>query len=69
MRRFENDCCGCAVPGYPCLGPSCPNRHVEHIYCDVCGEDIDKKNLVEEGGNDYCLDCWEEKHGYNDYED
>lgn len=40
MIRYENDCCDCAVPGYPCLGDSCSRRHAIHIYCDVCGEEI-----------------------------
>lgn len=41
MVKVENDCCGCAVPGYPCLGESCELRHIEHYYCDMCGEETD----------------------------
>ena len=41
MKRIENDCCGCAVPAYPCMGNSCPKRNVAHYYCDECGrEDV-----------------------------
>ena len=32
MITYENECCGCAVPAYPCMGDACPNRHVH----DVC---------------------------------
>lgn len=41
MVKVENDCCGCAVPGYPCRGESCSLRHVKHYYCDDCGNEID----------------------------
>ena len=41
MLKIENHCCDCAVPGYPCLGASCPNRQVEVHYCDVCGEEAE----------------------------
>lgn len=40
MIKYENDCCGCAVPGYPCLGDACRLRHAPHIYCDECGEEL-----------------------------
>lgn len=39
MKYFVNECCGCAVPGYPCLGSSCPNRNVPRWKCETCGED------------------------------
>ena len=40
MIKYEDQCCGCAVPGYPCLGSSCSYRHVPVIYCDVCGNEM-----------------------------
>ena len=40
MIRIENHCCGCAVPGYPCMGTSCPKRRVEVHYCDKCGAEL-----------------------------
>ena len=52
--EYENHCCGCAAPGYPCLGASCPNRNVPVHYCDNCGEelheiyDVDDQELCEE---------------------
>jgi ribosomal protein S27AE len=39
MERIENDCCGCAVPAYPCIGNSCPLRNARHYYCDKCGNE------------------------------
>jgi len=58
MIRIENDCCDCAVPGYPCLGSICSLRHVPHCYCDMCGEEISEFDINE----DYhlCEDCKEE---------
>lgn len=59
MVTYENECCDCAVPGYPCIGDSCPNRHVKHYYCDECGEDVEK--LYEFEGEELCLDCIEKR--------
>lgn len=59
MVTYENECCDCAVPGYPCLGDSCPNRHVKHYYCDECGEDVEKIYRFE--GEELCLDCIEKR--------
>ena len=42
MIKFEDECMSCAVPAYPCLGDSCPNRHVPHLYCDECGDDVEE---------------------------
>ena len=39
MVKYENECCDC---GLPCLGRSCPNRNVKHLYCDECGSDVDE---------------------------
>lgn len=58
MVRIENHCCDCAVPGYPCLGPSCPNRRVEVHYCDKCGDELDK--IHEDDGKEYCKYCYKE---------
>lgn len=56
--RYENHCCDCAVPGYPCLGSSCPNRRVEVHYCDRCGEELD--NINEHENKELCDSCYEE---------
>ena len=55
MRKTINECCGCAVPGYPCLGDSCPNLHVLHIYCDACDSEDDEMYCYD--GKDYCPNC------------
>ena len=52
MKRIENECVGCPA-GMPCLGDSCPKRHVEHIYCDRCGDEADYR-LEDE---DLCESC------------
>ena len=40
MRKYTNECCACASPGYPCLGSDCPLLNVLHIYCNKCREEI-----------------------------
>lgn len=59
MIKYEDECCSCAVPGYPCLGSSCPNRNVSHYYCDRCHEEVDRDELYidEYTGGELCLDC------------
>ena len=54
MVVVENECCDCATGAYPCLGSSCPRRHVEHFYCDKCGYE-DK--LYEYDGKELCAEC------------
>lgn len=59
MIRIENHCCGCASPGYPCLGSDCSNRHVEVHYCDKCGYVIEGDvNISEINGDELCDDCF-----------
>ena len=60
MVKIENQCCDCAVPGYPCLGSSCPNRHVEVYYCDKCGDSIED-DVYEVEGEELCEYCLKEK--------
>ena len=55
--KYENECCDCAVPAYPCLGSACPNRNVPHLYCDECGEEVE--NLYYFDGRELCIDCIE----------
>ena len=54
MRKVVNECCNCAVPGYPCRGSSCPNRHVVRLYCDECKTE---GKLYEFDGKELCGDC------------
>ena len=56
MVRYENHCCDCAVPGYPCLGSSCPNRNVPVYYCDECGDEIDG-DIYDADGKELCEEC------------
>ena len=60
MMKIEDQCCDCAAPGYPCLGSSCPNRHVEVYYCDVCGEEIEGD--VYDDGDELCKSCLLERY-------
>ena len=55
MVRRESHCVGCAVPGYPCLGSSCPNLKVEVHYCDHCDEEIEEIFVVD--GEELCEEC------------
>lgn len=65
MLKYEDECCGCAVPGYPCIGESCKNRNVPRYYCDACGiagdiytvEDMD---LCTEHLEEYLQDVFDE---------
>lgn len=58
MKRVENDCCGCAVPAYPCMGDACPLRRVTHYYCDKCKEET---TLYHFDDKELCIDCIAEK--------
>lgn len=58
MVKYENHCCDCAVPGYPCRGDACPLRKVEVFYCDRCGEELEK--IYEAYDMDLCEDCLKE---------
>ena len=55
---YENDCCGCAVPAYPCRGDGCPLRRVPHYYCDECGNET---KLYEFEGEQLCIKCVENR--------
>lgn len=58
MVRYENDCVGCAVPAYPCIGERCRYRNVPHFYCDECGKETDLYNFEDE---ELCIDCVEKR--------
>lgn len=62
MVRVKNECCGCAVPAYPCRGEYCPLRRVRHYYCDRCGKEVDDAEDLrdDEDGVALCDACWEE---------
>lgn len=53
MIVYENDCCNCAVGGYPCTGA---HKRVKHLRCDDCEEDLQFAYIGEDGG-EYCEEC------------
>ena len=59
MKKIENQCCDCAVPGYPCRGSICEYRHVTVYYCDNCGEELEEIFRVDD--EDLCECCLKEK--------
>lgn len=61
MIRYENQCCDCATTGYPCLGTTCPCRHVKIYECDNCNEEVDDGELYEFEGEQLCIDCIKER--------
>lgn len=66
MIKYENHCCGCAVPAYPCIGNSCPNINVPAYYCDICNNDtyaeydIGSEHYCEEHAEEYLKEIFEE---------
>jgi hypothetical protein len=56
MKRIENRCCHCAVPGYPCT--DCGLRRYEAYYCDnpKCKEEIDG-DVYYVDGKHLCEEC------------
>ena len=64
MKYESNECCDCAVPGYPCLGDSCSLRHVPRYRCDTCGaDDLSEDDIKEVDGQHLCLECYEKEYG------
>ena len=55
MVKYEDECCGCATENYHCLGSSCPNRSVKHLYCDKCDDDCEE--LYDYNGYELCEEC------------
>ena len=54
MIKYEDECVGCP-PEMGCMGNSCPNRNVKHLYCDECGKDVEEIYIVD--GDELCKDC------------
>lgn len=58
MIRYENDCVGCPQG---CI--NCGRRRTPHIYCNVCGDEIDYDSDEWTLDKDYhvCDSCkWED---------
>lgn len=67
MVVYENRCCDCAVPGYPCRGTSCPLRRVEVHYCDRCDAEMDRDEIYEtDDGFELCRLCMDELYDTED---
>ena len=58
MVKIQNQCCDCAVPGYPCQGASCPLTRVEVHFCDKCGDELDEIYDVDD--EELCEHCLKE---------
>lgn len=54
MIKFENECVGCPA-GMGCLGSGCPHSHVPYMYCDKCGDEVEKLYDTCEG--QLCEEC------------
>ena len=57
MIKYENECVSCDLP---CLGDTCPNRNVPHLYCDHCENEAEQ--LYWHGSEQLCEDCLIEQH-------
>lgn len=51
-KTYENECVSC---GLPCWGSACPNRHVLHLICDNCEEDVETLYVYD--GEELCEEC------------
>ena len=52
MTVTRNDCCGCAVPSYPCI--HCCEDYEETV-CDFCGEELATHRLNEQEACKGCI--------------
>ncbi len=59
MIRYENECCDCASPAYPCIGEHCARRRTPHYYCDECKEEFE--DIYEYEDAELCIGCIEQK--------
>lgn len=65
MIKIENECVDCPTE-MGCLGDSCSKKNVVHLYCDNCGEDVEK--LFDVGGEQICESCLQERFQKIDYD-
>ena len=56
MLKLVDMCCGCAAPGYHCLGEACSCRNVPVHICDKCLCEIDE-DVYDVDGEELCEDC------------
>ena len=62
MIKIIDECCGCAVPGYPCRGSACPNLKAEVHCCDECEEELGNWYYSTGDDEELCEDCFLEKY-------
>ena len=62
MKYEVDECCDCANESYPCLGSSCPLRHVTYYRCDRCGcDELTEDQIHEVDGEGLCDTCYDEE--------
>ena len=54
MIKYENECI-CCPPEMGCLGSTCRNRNVKHLYCDRCK--VACEELYDVDGEELCEEC------------
>lgn len=57
MIRYENRCCDCSSPGYPCIGSLCSRRYVKIYECDCCKDEVNYGELYYFNGKELCISC------------
>ena len=53
-KVYQNECSGCASPGYPCDGS---HKKVAHYFCDKCKQEFDAIELYVTKDGDFCEQC------------
>ncbi len=54
MVTYEDECIGCPTE-MGCLGDTCPNKNVPHLYCDNCSKEVDE--LRDYNDEQWCEKC------------
>lgn len=57
MITHQNDCSGCAVPGYPCWGVLCEYANRPQYICDCCKEEVEPGELYWLDDRQLCGQC------------
>ena len=55
--KYRDECCGCAVPGYPCIGNACELRHHPVYICDNCEDEVSEGELYWVDDEQLCKYC------------
>lgn len=54
--RVSDECVGCPTEK-GCVGDSCPNRNVNHYFCDDCGDEHWADELYHYEDEMLCVHC------------